>query len=210
MKYLYPTAARLCSLGNTFDPGKGVDLPSNAFVYTCKGGWIDMGHFFFSAAVANAKGFAYAWKEGVKIERGQQKERERYERMTPAQRRKRYGRSFTKGTAEQKARLGTVWSAYTIEDLPSDWFGAKFGVSVKSASDIYTKMQAFFTAQKAVDASSNKARLRSMMIETLGAKPGTMVLPRQHKTAKPVLLKSACYLCPNAPVCKTRRRRRRK
>jgi hypothetical protein len=207
LRGLFTVALKLCTLGNAFDPGKGVDLPSNAFVYTCKGGWIDMGHFFLSAAGAKAKGFQYAWKKGQEIEKGQQRERDRYTRMTPAQRLKYYGRSF-KGTPEQQARRGTAWSAYTIEDLPSDWFGAKFGANINSVKDIYAKMQAFFTAQGAVDASRNQNLLKKMMAETLGTTRGSEVLPRQHRSSNPVLLKTACPLCPGAPVCRIRNRRR--
>ncbi|MBC7851302.1 MAG: DUF4157 domain-containing protein, partial [Chitinophagaceae bacterium] len=45
---------RLIKLGfSVFNPGApGAAGPTNAFVYTCRCGWIDMGHFFVSAAVA--------------------------------------------------------------------------------------------------------------------------------------------------------------
>lgn len=43
---------RLISLGLGFNPGSDPSERKNSFVYTCNCGWIDMGHFFISAAAA--------------------------------------------------------------------------------------------------------------------------------------------------------------
>ncbi len=51
--------ARLIALSKKFNPGApGKAGPTNAFVYTCRCGWIDLGHFFISAAGAFASGYA--------------------------------------------------------------------------------------------------------------------------------------------------------
>jgi hypothetical protein len=52
--------ARLMQLikpGVGFNPGATADEADNMFVYTCRGGWIDMGHFFISAAAAYGIGY---------------------------------------------------------------------------------------------------------------------------------------------------------
>ena len=41
---------RLGKLGIGFNPGATKEEKNNAFVYTCHCGWLDMGHFFISAA----------------------------------------------------------------------------------------------------------------------------------------------------------------
>jgi hypothetical protein len=43
---------RLIALGLGFNPGSDPSERKNSFVYTCNCGWIDMGHFFISAAAA--------------------------------------------------------------------------------------------------------------------------------------------------------------
>ena len=49
--------ARLGKLGIGFNPGATKEEKDNAFVYTCRCGWIDMGHFFISAAAAYGLGY---------------------------------------------------------------------------------------------------------------------------------------------------------
>ncbi|MBS1133303.1 MAG: peptidase superfamily protein [Burkholderiaceae bacterium] len=48
---------RLGKLGAAFNPGATKEEKDNAFVYTCRCGWIDMGHFFISAAAAYGLGY---------------------------------------------------------------------------------------------------------------------------------------------------------
>lgn len=48
---------RLGKLGIGFNPGATKEEKDNAFVYTCRCGWIDMGHFFISAAAAYGIGY---------------------------------------------------------------------------------------------------------------------------------------------------------
>ncbi|HET7867091.1 MAG TPA: DUF4157 domain-containing protein [Burkholderiaceae bacterium] len=48
---------RLGRLGVGFNPGATKEEKDNAFVYTCQCGWIDMGHFFISAAAAYGVGY---------------------------------------------------------------------------------------------------------------------------------------------------------
>ncbi|HEV7821300.1 MAG TPA: DUF4157 domain-containing protein [Burkholderiales bacterium] len=49
--------SRLGKLGIGFNPGASKEEKDNAFVYTCRCGWIDMGHFFISAAAAYGVGY---------------------------------------------------------------------------------------------------------------------------------------------------------
>lgn len=201
----------LYQLGKAFDPGKGKDSPSNAFVYTCLGGWIDMGHFFYTAAgsaLAAVGGFgnpalreklkSVVWAKAYSTEVGQQQELEKFERMKRENRKKwevHYGHK-DKLTSEQEARRGIAGSAFTIEDLPSDYFGLLFGEKIGLFGDIYRGMKEFFRAFRAVDASSNKEVLKKMMQETLGAKD----LPyRQNRSRIQVLIGpggTAYGLCP--------------
>ncbi len=192
---LQPIPLQLYALGHEFHPGKGVDDPRNAFVYTCKGGWIDLGHFFFTAAGASTRvGADATWAKALLTEEEQQQERRKYERMPPPEREKYFGRSWKEATPEQQARRGSAWSAYTIEDLPSDRFGFEFGLSLRPLVNVLAKMMEFFRRWGAVDASRDKGRLKKMMAETLGTVDPEK-LPRQHTRTAPVLLASARGLC---------------
>jgi hypothetical protein len=193
---------KLYHLGVEFHPGKGVDLPSNAFVYTCRGGWIDLGHFFFTAAGATLA-HNITWRRAIETEREQQRERRKIEKMSKSEREKYIGRSWEEAKKETKAgrpaqesRRGVAWSAWTIEDVPSDIFGIYFGRRLKDDSDIAKEMEEFFSGQRAVDVSRDKPRLKKMMTETLGSDDPEK-LPRQHKKYPfyPVLLESARELC---------------
>jgi hypothetical protein len=143
----------LIYLGTTeFDPGKA-DEGGNRFVYTCRCGWIDLGHFFSSAGgaavfqdiskpLANLTGGdAYyslvasfgAFAGGVGVEFQQM-----YDKTT-------------------KPVDGWSASAWTLEDLPSDWLGAFFGPEVpgtdfgQSFERIKTQMASLFQRCGAVN-----------------------------------------------------------
>jgi len=200
-----PIPAQLAALGYEFNPGGGEDNPSNAFVYTCKGGWIDLGHFFLTAAGAStylvsAAGPLITWKKAIQTEEQQQREREKFE---GPERVKYFGSSWKEAKEEKEAgrpekvnRRGIAWSAYTIEDLPSDKFGFEFGRNLRPFSNIFMRMAEFFRRQGAVDASGghNKDVRKRMMIETLGSEDPEK-LPRQNRSTNPVLLASARELC---------------
>jgi hypothetical protein len=194
-------------LGQDFDPGAGQDSPLNAFVYTCLGGWIDMGHFFNSAALAYLTTPGYALKKGIGIEEGQQRVRERYERATPSEREKEFGAPGKTLSKEQADRLGTAQSAYTIEDLPSDKFGADFGAAIWHAVPligkpppglIHSKVGEFFRSKHAV--TIPEPMLDAVMEETLVDRKNPTGLPRQNRDTSPTFLKSAEPLCPRAPA----------
>ncbi len=199
---LLPIPLQLYALGHVFHPGKGLDDPRNAFVYTCKGGWIDMGHFFFTAAGAATRvGSDATWAKALATEEEQQQERTKIERMSKPARDKYIGRSWAEAKAETQAgkpekenRRGVAWSAYTIEDLPSDNFGYEFGLKLRPFDNILTKTKEFFRRLGAVNARSNTDRLKKMMTETLGSADPEK-LPRQHRRIAPVLLSSAGELC---------------
>jgi RHS repeat-associated protein len=105
------TEELLYKLGrDTFFPG-AIGNGRNKFVYTCKYGFIDLGHFFFSAWEGYRKGAAKAYAEGIAVEELQ-------------------------ATALILAGPLTLdWgnSAFTPEDLPSDWYGSHVGEHAKQA-----------------------------------------------------------------------------
>lgn len=136
------TLIQLWRLGEAFHPGRGVDLPSNNFVYTCDCGWLDMGHFFFTALAGyleslgieaapsnqnletfltlywqlnfpsvTSGGGLRAYETSLEAEDRQQSYRERLEA----------------GEELDAGQIGTAQSAFTLEDLRSNWEGAHFG-----------------------------------------------------------------------------------
>lgn len=110
------------AMSGAFDPG-GDDDGSNMWVYTCKCGWIDMGHFTASALYAS-----YA--------------------MRPFHNSPPFLRSAMAGLVANIVYAGSIgveihqmvaklfgdrgWgtSAWTYEDLPSNWQGAVFGANL--------------------------------------------------------------------------------
>ena len=98
----------LKSLNLHFDPG-GQSAGHNGFIYTTKYGWIDLGHFFwmaFRAYELNSADDAYTI--GIAMEY--------YQKVW-------------------RRDDGMRDSAFTLEDLPSDALGAKFGYELRQADD---------------------------------------------------------------------------
>jgi len=211
---------RLVELGLEFNPGAGRDSPRNAFVYTCRCGWIDMGHFFISSAIAYVAGFLLRFVSSL---------RSLLSGMTGGQASLIIGwfmehfqeafRQFVTGpfggllnlapASVRDAVMGNVRSAFTVEDLPSDKFGADIGQEVfgdwmgSAASsamgmdltepepfDIRSRMTTFFSDCAAVFPTGQTRH--AMVEEAVGTGP----LPRQHFSTTPVLLTSALGLCP--------------
>jgi outer membrane protein OmpA-like peptidoglycan-associated protein len=213
---------RLIELGLEFNPGAGRDSPQNSFVYTCRCGWIDMGHFFISSAVAYVAGFLLRFVTGLRARLGGVNAAQAsliigwfMEHLQEA------FRQFVTGPfgallslapeAVREAVMGNVRSAFTVEDLPSDALGAGIGQEVfddwmSSAAagamgmdlsepepfDIRSRMTTFFSECGAVFPTGQTRR--AMVEETVGTGP----LPRQHFSTTPVLLTSALGLCPVA------------
>jgi len=90
---------------------------NNRFVFTCKYGWIDMGHFFLSAGTGSVVGLDDAYKAGVWMEEKQKEDL---------------------NEADQRGG-GMAESAYTPEDLFSDYLGSKFGSEVEKNTNITGK-----------------------------------------------------------------------
>ncbi len=103
----------------------------NRYIYTEKGGWIDMSHFMFYAGRAynykqqkqeaqefiNGNGFVLLSPEAQLLWLKRAK-------MDPV------GDAVQDGYLQEAAdRLAAPQSAYSYEDLPSDKFGAEFGVN---------------------------------------------------------------------------------
>jgi hypothetical protein len=75
---------------------------ANRYVYTAKGGWVDMAHFvFYAGRAAQYKANGIDNPVGSAVQDGYLQER---------------GDTFR-----------APWSAYSYEDLPSDFYGAVFG-----------------------------------------------------------------------------------
>ena len=278
---------RLAKLGVGFNPGATKEEKDNAFIYTCHCGWLDMGHFFISAAAAYAVGyqrrrlevrvggtphsvdellkggsnrlstvlslllktvpdvegsqvlsdvrrllesgeprdiglvFGY-WMEfvqqvakvvhdpGRKLPeplKAQLKEVvDEYDRLFKA-----VAPEGLKSTLEGSAR-----SAFTMEDLPSDCYGAAFGQDIWKQSDgakrdlprIHELMTALFSECGAVYPEPDSKLFCDMMAETTPGfsckkKDGDyedLGEPARHGSTKPRLLNSAKPLCGKAPA----------
>lgn len=261
--------ARFGKFGIGFNPGATKDEKDNAFVYTCKCGWIDMGHFFISAAAAYGTAYLRQFKSlklpsipvpgGGKVcptdfpeellETGMEKLRPVLAQLlktvgsgnlgpsilSDLQKLLESGEPRDIGLAfgywmeflQQVAKLatdpmknppealvGAQRSAFTIEDLPSDCFGADLGQRVwqmvnlapDDSSPVHDMMQKFFSQCGAVF-PQGKTRCE-MMAETT---PGSCRIvggrevwapdggtPRQYTSTKPYLLKSAKPICKDA------------
>jgi len=150
---LTETSAALFYFASQFDTGKDDDGGNN-FIYTCKCGWIDLGHFFQSAAASallsdslKSRGWPGLLAKNAAIEAT-------------------YAAGFALETHQAIAHMtrgrGPIWralklldrimgdplklgpqdyvtnqrgtdgwstSAFTLEDLPSDYLGAQFGAN---------------------------------------------------------------------------------
>jgi hypothetical protein len=220
---------RLFYLALDFQPGAVRDAPGNRFVYTCNGGWIDLGHFFLSALVAYLAGFDAALRAGHLMESPYQAFFYRIanfldpEDLDPdivgasgqiGPLAGPLAPSFSPGAIGPVMPLimpqvqalirGNARSYYTIEDLPTDLFGSRFGEEMREGAgpltlataqliptgpyDIAGAMESFFADKNAVIPDPDI--LRAMMEETI---PNG--LPRQHRYTTPYLLRSAAPLC---------------
>jgi hypothetical protein len=96
-------------LSERFSPGGNVeDTDTNKFVYTCKDGWIDVGHYMMSALASYTLGERLAMQLGYRIENAQQY------------------------AAWLGSNGGWAQSAYTIEDLHSDALGVAVGQQMRN------------------------------------------------------------------------------
>ena len=261
--------ARLVALSKRFNPGApGQKGPTNAFVYTCNCGWIDMGHFFISAAGAFTA--AYVQQLGLRIEgvprtqgellkmgldeiapwlelllntvspggRGKKILEEQRELLESGEPRDislalggyatEYYQQLFKLFADPLKEVpewlkGEQRSAFTMEDLPSDCYGAELGQDLwyqvghiqrgLDRSPVVDLMRTFFKECRAVF-PEGETRCE-MMAEIV---PGSCRMeegkpkwsedggtPRQHTSTAPYLLKSAKSLCPTASprACKS-------
>jgi hypothetical protein len=226
----------LAKLALDFNPGTLEDSPKNRFVYTCKCGWIDIGHFFFSATAAYGAGLVLL---ALETQKGDPKGiLALLKKNVPVQ------IALALGVAVEviqelvrqidimlrllnlrdllppgvkSAIDGLAHSAFAIEDLPSDKFGAEFGQELfkkllvskasplslgASPSDIPTEMEnEFFANCNPVKPSGTT--LDAMMNETICVDPAGQpdtCERRQHFTTDPVLLNSAKPLCPSSPA----------
>lgn len=260
---------RLSELGfKRFNPGApGKGGPTNAFVYTCHCGWIDMGHFFSNAVAAYSAGYLQQLEVRVDGEKrtvndalslaldkaqpvldpmlatvpGHQSKaliahvRKLLESGDPRDTALAlgYGVEFFQQAAKLVADRfetppdvlkGEQRSAFTIEDLSSDCYGAALGQDLwesvraspkgQDVSPVRELMGAFLKDCGAVDASGQT--LCEMMNETT---PGSCTrqgdeavwsksggTPKQDLNEEaPNLLASAKPLCPDASpkACQT-------
>jgi len=279
---------RLAKLGLGFNPGATKEEKDNAFVYTCHCGWIDMGHFFISAAAAYAVGYQrrrlefrvggtpYSIEEALSgglnklstvldlllktvpdidgklvlsdvrnlLKSGEPRDiglvfgywmefMQQVAKLVSDPGRKlpaplrtqlkevlaEYERLFQsvlsegiKGTLEGSAR-----SAFTMEDLPSDCYGAAIGQDVWKQSDgakrdlsqIHGLVKDFFEKCGAVHVMRDSAEYCAMMAETTPGfrcerdkddKYKHLGEPARHGSTKPRLLNTAEPLCGKSPA----------
>ncbi|MBK8268125.1 MAG: hypothetical protein IPK83_07380 [Planctomycetes bacterium] len=112
----------LKALAFRFDPGGNIKTSKyNAFVYTCKCGWIDVGHLFNSARVGQFSGELLALAGGY----GWEIKQEIFRRMALA------------GLAKDE---GDGASAFTLEDIPSDWYGSKIGARLGAGNGFISSL----------------------------------------------------------------------
>ncbi len=286
--------ARLARLGLGFNPGASKEEKDNAFVYTCNCGWIDLGHFFISAAAAYAVGYQRK-RIGVRVDgealtieglmtagmeriapaldvllatvpggHGQNAMADVRRLLASAEPRDvalalGYWMEFVQQVAKLVADPGSAlparvratvapWlaryqrdllgaapeglgvaiegsarSAFTIEDLPSDCYGAALGQDVWQRSDgarndpapIPALMQAFFRDCSAVFPAPGTPERKAMLSETTpGAResegehdpmPAILGEPARYGSTTAKLLASAAPLCTTASIrpCRT-------
>lgn len=178
---------RIVNLSEAFNPGAGRDAAGNAFVYTCTGGWIDLGHYFISALAGYLTGYNNAIQAGWWMEDFQGFWYRMAQRLDPDDLR-----------AENIPIIGgliggNARSYYTVEDLPSDRFGSQLGDRMQTnASQLYpinSHVSTFFSNMGAVVPTGET--LDAMMREITNP-DGT---PRQHRSEQPLLLNSASGIC---------------
>lgn len=281
--------ARLGKLGVGFNPGATKEEKDNAFVYTCHCGWIDMGHFFISAAAAFGIGYQRRRIEPrvggtphtidelltggtnrlapvlelllktVPDGQGKNVLSDVHKLLQSGEPRdialvfgywmefvqqvakliSDPGRSLPdplrnqlKGVLDEYQRLlksvapeqvqgtleGSARSAFTMEDLPSDCYGAALGQDVWKQTDgakmdlspIHGLMKSFFSECGAVFPAPGSRTRCEMMAETTpgscrmdGDKdvwPADLGEPARHGSTKARLLSSAKPLCGDAGV----------
>jgi len=278
--------SRLGKLGIGFNPGATKEEKDNAFVYTCRCGWIDMGHFFISAAAAYGIGYQRRRLElrvGGKphsidellggtdklsplldvllktVPAGQGKNAMANVRRLLKSGEPRDialvlgywmefvqqvakvvsdpGRSLPDGFKEQLQGVldeyqkqfkslvpeglqgtieGSARSAFTVEDLPSDCYGAALGQDVWKKTDgakrdlppIHGLMESFFSECGAVFPEAGSKTRCEMMAETTPGSchmengkdvwPADLGEPARHGSTQARLLNSAKPLCGDA------------
>jgi RHS repeat-associated protein len=128
-------ASALRSLGKTqnFGPKNTVfNTVANRYVYTAKGGWVDMAHFvFYAGRAAQYKAQGTDNPVGTAVQDGYLQER--------------------------IDTFRAPWSAYSYEDLPSDLYGAVFGAEFfdpTSSLTLSEQIEAFLSYLSPTAASS--------------------------------------------------------
>jgi RHS repeat-associated protein len=117
-----------------WNPGGNTD-GGNRFIFTCKYGWIDVGHFLGSAYAAYLIGVKHSLMIGLMVEDVQ---------------------SMSKTLASKLPGKKYPWgdSANTPEDINSDLQGAKFGASLGPDDSIAEKLNQWFKDAGAVAVNS--------------------------------------------------------
>lgn len=121
----------LIALAWTFCPAIGEPEQEtgyfNRFVFTCNGGFIDLGHFFNCSIIAYLYGTESAEQRAEETEIGQRKLREK--KWLRKLRERNYLRLIT------NLLWGYATSADTIEDRASDKLGINLGLNIRSEQD---------------------------------------------------------------------------
>lgn len=160
--------AALAYLAHQFRTGK-VDDGGNRFVYTCKCGWIDLGHFFNNAvsayiiknklqqngipfAASIAQNITYSGSILLEAHQATAKVTMASGPLWEAAIGLNCAAGDPLGLAPDLPNINGIdgWSssAFTLEDLPSNWMGAKFGTHVNGTGNISDSLKNIRTSME--------------------------------------------------------------
>jgi RHS repeat-associated protein len=137
-----PSIAALGIIAKKFNPGVKT-AGTNYFIYTCRCGWIDLGHIFYSAYTASLLKMITSPLNATALTLIAGYAMELHQAIAKLYGNTSAGKAFLDllsgltfgGMPNAKESLGG-WanSAFTIEDLPSDWYGTNFGIDQPGVS----------------------------------------------------------------------------
>ena len=164
----------------------------NRYIYTKKGGWIDMSHFMFYAGRGyqakldkqQAQGLVAGMKEaGISY-------RDIPQNLISTSMSDPVGEAIQEGYMQEKMdEFGPTYSAYSYEDLPSDKFGADFSVNYFDPDSKLTfgeQLQNYFNDVLQATNPENAPNYKQLPTEY--PKKGELPSVQNH-TTKPMFIK---------------------
>ena len=167
-----PSWQLLGALGTkVFDPGGNDEGKKNLFIYTCRCGWIDLGHFFTSAAASryliDERGLSptaatlLSYGASLAVELHQLSAALWGDQAWHQAMNQGLGQAINSLTGQQTFGWptppdeGWALSAFTYEDLPSNWQGARFGASLGNNGNMFVSMLQYLRRCGAVSTHSS-------------------------------------------------------